>query len=106
MFNVILESIQEWNLEDKLFSFTLDNASVNTAMVNLLRDNLKDKGFLLAKGKLLHFRCGTHVINIIVQEGLREIKNVINNIRESVKFVKSSQTRLENFRDTVPMQYS
>lgn len=85
IFNLVLNSLQEWNLEDKLFSFTLDNASVNTAMVNSLRTNLKKKGFLVLEGKLLHFRCATHVFNLIVQDGLRVIKNIVNNIRESVK---------------------
>jgi hypothetical protein len=55
------------------------------------------KGFLLLEGKLLHFRCATHVLNIIVQDGLRVLKTVINNIRESVKYVRSSQQRYEKF---------
>jgi len=104
MFNVVLKTIQEWNLEDKLFHFTLDNASVNTAMVNLLRDNLKNKGFLPIEGKLLHFRCRTHVLNIIAQDGLREIKPVVNNIRESAKFVKSSQGRIEKFLEIIKQE--
>lgn len=101
MFNIVLDSIQEWNLEDKLFSFTLDNASVNTAMVNSLSENLKNKGFLISEGKLLHFRCATHVFNIIAQDGLREIKSVVNNIRESVKYVRSSQARVDKFLQIV-----
>uniref|UniRef100_A0ACD5X2F8 Uncharacterized protein n=1 Tax=Avena sativa TaxID=4498 RepID=A0ACD5X2F8_AVESA len=101
MFNIVLNSIQEWNLEDKLFSFTLDNASVNTAMINLLRENLKNKGFLLIEGKLFHFCCSPHVFNMVAQDGLREIKPVVNNVRESVKFVRSSQARVEKFLEIV-----
>ena len=74
MFNLVLNSLKEWNLEDKLFSFTLDNAAVNTAMINTLRKNLKTKGFLVLGGKLFHFRCATHVFNLIVQDGLKVIK--------------------------------
>uniref|UniRef100_A0ACD5UXU7 Uncharacterized protein n=1 Tax=Avena sativa TaxID=4498 RepID=A0ACD5UXU7_AVESA len=101
MFNIVLKTIQEWNLEDKLFSFTLDNASINTAMVNILVENLKNKGFVLFEGKLVHFRCSLHVFNIIAQDGLREIKPVVNNIRESVKFVRSSQGRVEEFLEVI-----
>jgi hypothetical protein len=36
-----------------------------------------------------------------VQDGLREIKTAVNNIRESVKFVRSSQGRVEKFLETV-----
>uniref|UniRef100_A0ACD5Y1D4 Uncharacterized protein n=1 Tax=Avena sativa TaxID=4498 RepID=A0ACD5Y1D4_AVESA len=101
MFNIVIKTIQEWNLEDKLFSFILDNASVNTAMVNLLRENLKNKGVLPIEGKLLHVRRRTHVLNIIVQDGLREIKPIVNNIRKSAKFVKSSQGRVEKFLEII-----
>jgi hypothetical protein len=97
MFNLVLNTLQEWNIEDKIFSFTLDNASVNTAMVKSLRTNLKQKGFLVLEGKLLHFRCATHVFNLIVQDGLKVIKNIVNNIRESVKYVRSSQSRVDKF---------
>jgi len=101
MFDVVLRSIQEWNIEDKLFSFTLDNASVNIAMLNHLRENLENKGFLVSNGVLLHYRCGTHVFNIIAQYGLKEVKPTVNNIRESCNFVRSSQTRVEKFLDIV-----
>ena len=43
MFNEVLKFIQEWNIEDKLFAITLDNASNNNAMVKLLRSNLVEK---------------------------------------------------------------
>jgi hypothetical protein len=70
-------------------------------MVNFLRENLKNKGFLHSEGKLLHFRCATHVLNLIVQDYLPQIKNVVNNIRESVKYAKISQGRVEKFRELV-----
>ena len=37
MFSVLLKSLQDCNIEDKVFSMTLDNASVNGTMVNHLR---------------------------------------------------------------------
>jgi hypothetical protein len=49
MFNVILKCIQEWNIEDKLFSITLDNAKVNNSMMDLLRENLLFKKFCHVK---------------------------------------------------------
>ena len=35
-------------------------------------------------------RCATHVINLIVKDGLQEIDGVIENIRESVKYIRGS----------------
>jgi len=40
MFNAVLRFLQEWNIEDKLFAVTLDNASNNNAMMKLLKSNL------------------------------------------------------------------
>jgi hypothetical protein len=88
MFNVVLKGIQEWNIEDKLFSITLDNAQVNNSMMDLLRANLLMKKMLPCEGNLFHVRCGAHVINLVVQYGLRKISSIVRNIRESVKYIK------------------
>ncbi|WVZ84618.1 hypothetical protein U9M48_031634 [Paspalum notatum var. saurae] len=90
MFNVMLKGIQEWNIEDKLFSITLDNAQVNNSMIQLIRGNLLLKKMLSCEGNLFHVRCAAHVINLIVQYGLRKISSIVHNIRESVKYIKSS----------------
>ncbi|TVU23008.1 hypothetical protein EJB05_32734 [Eragrostis curvula] len=101
MFNVILKCIQEWNLEDKIFSITLDNAQVNNAMIDLLRPNLLLKKMLPCEGRLFHVRCTAHVINLVVQDGLKQICEIVDNIRESVKYIKSSQSRREKFEEIV-----
>jgi hypothetical protein len=68
MFGVVQNSLRDWNIENKLFSFTLDNAEVNTKMVGHPRKNLVDQYLLPHEGKLLHVRYATHVLNLIVQE--------------------------------------
>jgi hypothetical protein len=82
MFNVLLKTLQDWNIEDKLFSITVDNASVNGTMIDNLRDNLVGKSMLHSEGALLHIRCACHVLNLIVQDGLKAVKCAIDNIRE------------------------
>lgn len=54
MFNAMLSCIQDWNIADKIFSVTLDNASANDSMAKLLKCNLKAKKTILVGGKLLH----------------------------------------------------
>jgi hypothetical protein len=93
----MLETLQDWNLESKLFAITLDNASVNNNFVTTLKENLVSKGQLLRKGKLFHCRCAAHVFNLIVQEGFKAISSATKNIRESVRYVKSSQARKQRF---------
>jgi hypothetical protein len=37
----MLETLQNWNLESKLYAITLDNVSVNNNFVTTLKENLK-----------------------------------------------------------------
>ena len=104
MFTVVLKSLRDWNIEDKLFSFTMDNAEVNTKMLKHLRIFLDDRDLLHHEGNLLHIRCAAHVLNLIVQDGLKAMKTVVDNIRESVKYIKSSQHRKKQFVDVVSQE--
>jgi len=101
LFNNIQNCIQDWSIEDRLFGITLDNAAANNTMIDLLRKNLVDKKFLPAEGKLLHHRCAGHVINLIVKDGLRVVESVIVNIRESVKYIRGSQSRKQMFKEII-----
>jgi hypothetical protein len=38
-------------------------------------------------------RCCTHILNLIVQDGLKEITDSIQKIRDSVKYFRRSQVR-------------
>ena len=42
-------------------------------------------------------RCAAHVINLIVKLGLEELDVVIKKVRDSVKYVKGSPSRLVKF---------
>jgi hypothetical protein len=97
MYNLMLKTIQYWHIEDKLCIITLDNASVNGSMMDDLRNNLSKRNLLIGGGALFHIRCAAHVLNLIVQDGLRVMGGIIDSIRESVKYIRSSQAREELF---------
>ena len=101
MFNVMVNFIREWNIEDNLFAVTLDNASNNGAMMKLLKAHLLLKKMLPGGGKLFHQRCAAHVINLICQVGLNFLGPVIIMIRETVKYIRSSPSRKEKFQEIV-----
>ena len=86
----MLSTLQDWNIEERVFSITLDNASVNDRFVDALKENLLAKSLLLHEGRLFHYKCATHVLNLIAQEGFKALKGVVDNIRESVKYIRSS----------------
>jgi hypothetical protein len=58
---------------------------------------MKPKSILSVGGELFHVRCGAHILNIIVQEGFEALRDVIRNIRETVKYIRNSQLRIERF---------
>ena len=50
-----------------MFSITLDNASANDAMVDFLKDELD----LVGGGTYFHVWCCAHILNLIVQDGMK-----------------------------------
>ena len=64
---------------------TLDNASSNNSMQNILKERLNFQNGLLCDGDFFHVRCCAHILNLIVQEGLKVAKEALYKIRESVK---------------------
>ena len=63
-----------------------------------MEKELLAKDTFLCKGKLFYLYCRTHVLNLVVQEGLKDIDQVVLKIHESVKYVRGSQLRKQNFR--------
>ncbi|CAH9082244.1 unnamed protein product [Cuscuta europaea] len=51
------------------------------------------------EGKYLHLRCGCHILNLIVKDGLKELNDSIESIKNAVLFIHSSPSRLHKFRE-------
>ncbi|WVZ78668.1 hypothetical protein U9M48_026346, partial [Paspalum notatum var. saurae] len=85
----------DWGIRDKLFTLTLDNASNNTSACELLINNHKNE--LLFEGEHLHVRCSVHILNILVQDVMKLIHSAIEKIRELLKHIDSSVSRLQAF---------
>ena len=97
----IYNLLQEWRIDKKVFSITLDNASTNDLCVGQLKPKLNMKKALLCESEFFHMHCCTHILNLIVQDGLKEITDAIQKIRDSVKYFKGSQVRKQNFLQAV-----
>ena len=46
-----------------------------------------------------HVRCGAHVLNLIIQEGLKVIDDSVSKIRETVKYIKELEIRICKFEE-------
>jgi hypothetical protein len=91
----IVSCLTEWGIRGKLFTLALDNSSNNTsACEELIKYHKHD---LLLEGQHLHVRCCAHILNILVQDGMKIIHEAIHKIRELLKHVDSSSTRLQDF---------
>lgn len=86
----------DWNL-DKVFCDTVDNVSSNTLMVTQLSKQIDMWGTNIMGGEHLHVRCMVHILNLIVQEDLKEIDISVKRVRQMVRYVKSSPARPRNF---------
>ncbi|KAL5811129.1 hypothetical protein ACOSQ3_027865 [Xanthoceras sorbifolium] len=96
--NILLE----WGIE-RVFTITVDNATANTTAVQYLIRKLNSwhvDGTVLG-GRFLHVRCCAHILNLIVNDGLRDMDHSVLSIRNAVKYVKSSPSRLEKFKKCV-----
>lgn len=68
---MMLEScLKEWGLE--VYCLTMDNAPYNDGMTKYLKGFIMKWGNVICSGDHIHMRCATHVINLVVYEGLKE----------------------------------
>ncbi|CAL2228299.1 unnamed protein product [Prunus armeniaca] len=95
----IYKLLTSWGVEKKLFCMTFDNASSNDSFVMLLKGQLNLQNALLMNGIFFHIRCCAHILNLIVQDGLKHIHDSVGKIRESIKYVRGSQGRKQKFLD-------
>jgi len=99
--SVVFDCLKQWGIEKKIFSITLDNASANNILQDILKSHLCVHRNLLCNGEFFHVRCCAHILNLIVQDGLKVSDKALHSIRKSVKYVKSSSGRTLKFKECV-----
>jgi hypothetical protein len=81
--------LRDWGMEN-VFTITVDNASSNDAEIAYLTKKLDARGGLVCGGKYIHMRCYAHILNLVVNEGLKEQQSSIDSITNVVHYVRSS----------------
>ncbi|GAB2290824.1 hypothetical protein Dimus_038124 [Dionaea muscipula] len=91
-----LENVtKEWGIS-KLMCITVDNASANDGAVEWIRSYGSN---LILGGNYLHVRCFAHILNLIVKHGLNVCNESVVEIRNAVKYVRSSPKRQSKFEE-------
>ena len=85
----VLNVIAEWDLTTKVVSITLDNASNNGTAITVIRDRLS--GY---HEELIHQRCACHILNLMVQDGMKVFIPSIQKIRQATTYVMASNSRV------------
>ncbi|PKA62031.1 Putative AC transposase [Apostasia shenzhenica] len=86
-----------WNINSKIFSITSDNAPYMDSMVISLRRAILAKKNILCDGAFFQVQCCCHVLNYIVRASLNVVDDVIDKIRNGIRYVIKSSSRKKKF---------
>ncbi|XP_057451104.1 zinc finger BED domain-containing protein RICESLEEPER 1-like [Lotus japonicus] len=95
----ILKCLSEWDIECKLFAVTLDDFSINDDITVRIKEQASVKRPFLCTRQLLDVRSAAHLLNSMVQDALDALHEVIQKIRESIRYVRSSQVVQGKFNE-------
>jgi hypothetical protein len=92
---------EKWGIVNKVFKIIGDNAKSNDVAIRILRDDFELSGVLPTGvgGRLFHVSCCAHVTNLLMQAGLAEIVDIIDYVRQGIKYIVALVSRLKQFSD-------
>ncbi|GAB4857221.1 hypothetical protein Ancab_040519 [Ancistrocladus abbreviatus] len=96
---VAIKCLMDWDIERRLFCMTFSDLSTSDDIVSRIKDHLSQNRPLLSNGRLFDVRCATHVISLLVEDAMDALREVINKIRKSIRYIKSSQTMQGKFNE-------
>lgn len=97
----LMKCTKEWGIEQKVYTISVHNASNNDVAINVAIDTFSRNDLLPLGGMLFHVRCTAHILNLIVQDGIKEIEGIVLKVRKSVRLISQSEARLIKFSQIV-----
>ncbi|XP_074568451.1 zinc finger BED domain-containing protein RICESLEEPER 2-like [Curcuma longa] len=95
--------LRSWRI-NRIFTITIDNASSNDVVINSFRKKMINWDSTVLKGEYVHMRCITHIINLIVVDGLKDVNQSVIRVRNAIKYVKQSPSKFSKFKECVEIE--
>ena len=74
----------KWSI-DWLFTIIVNNANSNDVVIDYVKKKIKERDSSILGGEFIHMRCCVHILNLIVQNGLKFIHDLIVKVRNVVR---------------------
>ncbi|KAK9683107.1 hypothetical protein RND81_10G117100 [Saponaria officinalis] len=97
---VLLDTLNMYNITEKVSSIVVDNCTKNDAMMEVLKPKF-DARYTMLNGEFLHMRCSAHILNLVVQNGMNVIGGAKEKIRDCVSSWTATPKRIEMFENKV-----
>lgn len=94
---ILLETIDSWELRKRLRSITSDNASDVCSGVARRFANLSLESYVCSSLRNFHVRCIAQDVNLGVEECFEPIRSQMNNIRGLLNSIRTSVKRRDMF---------
>ncbi|CAN1181091.1 Putative AC transposase [Linum perenne] len=95
---IIVDCIVDWNVDAKASTITLNNCNTDDKMMDIIKMKLVPS-YLIKDGDLLHIGCPSHILNLIVKDGMDVLKGGIKKIIDSVIYWTTTPKKLEFFQE-------
>ncbi|KAL4587636.1 hypothetical protein LXL04_000508 [Taraxacum kok-saghyz] len=93
---VVETCLIEWGIEN-ILTISVDNASANDVAIEFLKKNFQNSNKCLLNGKWTHIRCVAHVLNLVVQDGVKKVGSAVENVRWACRWIRQAPSRIDKF---------
>ncbi|KAL0010693.1 hypothetical protein SO802_005801 [Lithocarpus litseifolius] len=93
----VMACLSDWHLEGRMFTLTVDQSLSNETVIGNLRGLLSVRNPFMLNGQLLIRNCYARVLSCLAQDALGAMRETIQKIRDSVKYVKTSESHEDKF---------
>ena len=88
----------KWDI-DHLFTITMDNVSSNDVAIDYVKKKKRKKEIIAYE--FMHMCCCAHILDLIMQSGLKSIHESFVKVRNAVQYVRASPARFEKSQEFV-----